>query len=556
MQPTLKLSLIVQGKNPRTHFDLEEMESLTSSIAESGVLQPILVRPRGDGTYEIVAGERRYRAALSLFGENYDIPVVIKEMTDEEAEAAAFVENYQRADMSATEEAAAAAKLVGRFNGDRDEAAKRLGLTRSALDRRLALMNCSESVQIALNTREIKFGHAELLATLAKASQDNMLPVIIKEKKSVSELKATIEKAACKLESAIFDKQECNACPHNSSLQVTMFEESITDGSCTNPSCFKDKTQKTIDSIAEGLKDEYPVIRIIRAGDNATRVKLEALGDHGVGEVQAEACKACANYGAAVSSLPQALGKVFKNQCFDPSCNAKKIAERITAERKANEPSDQSTRAKEKPSDADPKGKSDKAKVVGQPAPKLASVAEGERVKAYREKVWRTAMKKEVAQSADTSRKYLITLCLSGDARHINASGLEKAFEKITGRVTNSSSLDKTATLVSESEPAVQEKMITLMAASAMDGIDVSHLKQLAKFHQLDLTKYWALDLELLNLMTKSEIEFIAKEVGLDVKFGEGFKKLFSDKKEELISKLLSLKDFNYSAVIPKVIQY
>lgn len=550
MQPTIQLSQIIKGRNPRTYFDPVEMESLARSIAEEGVIQPILIRPF-NGKYQIVAGERRYRAAYSVFGEGYEMPVVIKEMTDEQADVAALVENIQRANMSPTEEAAGAAKLVGDLNGDRDEAAKRLGWSRAVLDRRLALMNCSESVRMALDKREILLGHAELLAALAKDTQDKFLPVIIKEKKTVTELKGTIEQAAAKLDSAIFDKQECNGCPHNSSVQTSMFDESITEGCCTNPTCYKEKTEVAVNLIAEGLKDEYPVIRIIRAGDNSTLVKLEADGDRGVGKDQAEACRTCTNFGAAVSSLPQALGKVYKNQCFSPSCNANKIAARIKVEADA------------KLATAPVVAKADGSKPLvkenmekEQKEVKTVSVSEGEKIKAYREKVWRQAMKKEIGQSAELSKKYLLSLCLTSSARHINATSIGKAFETLTGHTSQSTNLGSNAALVNDVAPDVLEKLTTLLAASAMDNIDVHHLQQLAKYHQLDLTKHWSLDKDLFDLITKSEIEFIAKEIGLDLEFGEGFKKLFSEKKGDLVDKLLSIKTFNYSATIPKVIQF
>ncbi len=109
-----------------------------------------------------------------------------------------------------------------------------LGWSRSTLDKRLALMNCSEAVLDALNTRALQLGHAELLATLAKDKQDKLLPVIIAERKSIAELKKTIEAAACSLAIAIFDKADCAACQHNSSLQTEMFGEAIATGNCTN----------------------------------------------------------------------------------------------------------------------------------------------------------------------------------------------------------------------------------------------------------------------------------------------------------------------------------
>ncbi|WP_354678318.1 PRTRC system ParB family protein, partial [Cupriavidus plantarum] len=263
--PTVVVGKIRPGRNPRKYFDPAEMAELTESVRVNGVLQSLLIRPveedESGREYEVVAGERRYRAALSAHGEDYPVPVIIKAMTDAEADSFALIENIQRADMAPSEEAVQAAKIVGWLQGDRDEAARQLGWSRSTLDKRLALMNCSESVLEALNTRTIQLGHAELLATLEKGTQDKLLPVIVSEKKAVAELKKTIEAAACSLEKAIFEKTQCTTCQHNSSLQTEMFGEAIATGNCTNRACYTEKTNRKLEGIAYGLKDEYQVIR-------------------------------------------------------------------------------------------------------------------------------------------------------------------------------------------------------------------------------------------------------------------------------------------------------
>ena len=328
----IKIKNLNRGNNPREYFDPKELADLTDSVREHGINQPILVRPIGDGLYEIIAGERRYRAALAAHGEEYDMPVLIRDCTDSEARILANIENTLRADMSATEEARSAAVIVGEVKGDRDEAARLLSWSRSKLDSRLALMNCSDSVRTMLNERKIKLGHAELFASLSKENQDKILPALLERSLSVPDLKALIEKAAAKLATAIFDKADCTACQHNSSVQRTMFETSVTDGSCTNSTCYKAKTDAALENTKESLKDEYPVIRIVRAGDNFAQVKLRADGPAGVGEAQAEACRSCANFGAAVSALPERLGAVFKDQCFNTACNQEKVAARIRSE--------------------------------------------------------------------------------------------------------------------------------------------------------------------------------------------------------------------------------
>ncbi|MGN8554299.1 UNVERIFIED_CONTAM: PRTRC system ParB family protein, partial [Microbacterium sp. SLM126] len=376
------------------------MAELTEYNRVDGVIQPILIRPVEDEEhgheYEVVAGERRYRAALAAHGDGYEMPVNIKVLTDAEARRYALIENVQRADMAPSEEAASAAEIVGQLKGDRDEAARQLGWSRSTLDKRLALMNCSESVLEALNTRTIQLGHVELLATLAKDKQDKLLPVIISEKKPIAELKKTIEAAACSLESAIFDKTECAACPHNSSLQTEMFGEAIATGNCTNRACYELKLTNKLDGIAYGLMDEYPIVRIIKPGDNHTRIQLKVEGATGVGEDQAKACHACQNFGAAVSGLPDSMGKVYSGQCFDTVCNQQKVAARIKAEKDAAKVAAAKPAAGDK---AAPAKKGDQSSAAAEEP--VTAISESEKVKGYRTALWRKALRKEVAQNAE-----------------------------------------------------------------------------------------------------------------------------------------------------------
>ena len=551
----IKLKFIQRGNNPRKYFDPKELDELTDSVRVHGVIEPILVRPIDGGFFAIIAGERRYRAALAAFGEEYDMSLLVRECTELEAAVLAHIENTHRADMSDTEEARSAANVVGMMKGDRAEAARWLGWSPSKLESRLALMNCSESVCTARDERKIKLGHAELFASLSKENQDKLLPAVIERNLTISDLKALIEKAAAKLDAAIFDKSDCLACPHNSSVQSTMFETVITDGSCTNSSCYKAKTEAALDNTKESLKDEYPVIRIVRVGDNFAQVKLRPDGPTGVGDEQAEACRGCAEFGAAVSALPERLGAVFKDMCFNPACNQEKVAARIRSEKAA---SDALVAASAVPDTADAKDAHQGSVVVnGQtPLPSTkTTVSEGDKVKAYREAVWRKAMKKEIASSYDLSIQYLIALAVTGNIRHVDQTGMTKVFEKLLG-VGKASDLQKVADQAQGMTPDQLDSAMKMMAVSAMEAIPTSELTRLTKHIKLDLTKHWKMDADFLNLFTKSEIQVIAKSTKLDKAIGGNFTKLFSEKKDALIVQLLSVKSFDYSAVIPTVLKY
>jgi ParB/RepB/Spo0J family partition protein len=240
----LPLSKLRPGSNPRRYFDKQKHAEMVTSMRLRGVLQALLVRPMADDdSYVIIAGERRYKAALEVFGTDGEVPVIIREMTDREALEAAIDENDIRDDASETEQADAAVRAVAGSTGDRDEAAKRLGWSRAKLDRRLALANLSEPVKLALDERRIKVGHAELLAAVPPDKQEQALGTIVTHGLDVGKTRELLMRVTQSLAAAVFDKTECTTCPFNSGSQRALFETHVDDGHCTNPGCFKLKTE-------------------------------------------------------------------------------------------------------------------------------------------------------------------------------------------------------------------------------------------------------------------------------------------------------------------------
>ena len=146
---------------PRKTFAAEDLHDLTESIREKGILQPILVRPLGADSYEIVAGERRWRAAQ--LAKLHDVPVVVREMSDAESLELAIVENVQRADLNAIEEAAAYHELMDRFSYTQDRIAKEVGKSRSHVANTLRLLRLPESVKAMLRDGRLTAGHARTL---------------------------------------------------------------------------------------------------------------------------------------------------------------------------------------------------------------------------------------------------------------------------------------------------------------------------------------------------------------------------------------------------------
>lgn len=362
---SLPLKAIVAGQNPRTFFDPAEMAELESSVRANGLLQPIVVRQKGD-VFEIIAGERRFRAVKAVEGDDGEIAAIIRDCSDEEAETLALIENISRADMSPTEEAAAAHRLYVRLR-DKNELAAQLGWPLSKLERRLALMNCCEAVRVALNERKILLGHAELLAALHAEKQEKALEIVLTNNLSVVDFKRSLTNLAQKLDEAIFDKADCLSCPHNSGTQSALFTENIGDGSCTHPTCYQQKTATHLDGIKSNLERVVNRVEFLELGeDKIIPIKLVTDGLKGVGEDQMNACKGCASFGATVSKLPGELGKIEQSICFDGACHTEKVSTYLESLKAEQAP--ESTKGKEKSVAAAVTGSSTTARIASSAA--------------------------------------------------------------------------------------------------------------------------------------------------------------------------------------------
>jgi ParB family chromosome partitioning protein len=149
---------------PRRVFDEKALEELAKSIKENGVLQPLLVRPMRDGSYQLVAGERRWRA--SRMAGLHEVPVTVREMTDEEASVFALIENLQREDLNPVEEAEGLKSLIESYGFTQEEAADRVGKSRTAVTNTLRLLKLPSPVLQMLGDGKITAGHARALLGL------------------------------------------------------------------------------------------------------------------------------------------------------------------------------------------------------------------------------------------------------------------------------------------------------------------------------------------------------------------------------------------------------
>ena len=225
-----------------------------------------------------------------------------------------------------------------------------------------------------------------------------------------------------------------------------------------------------LEATATGLRDEYPVVRIVRAGDNHTRVQLSVDGPKGVGEEQAKACRRCCqNYGAAVSGLPDSIGKVYRGQCFDTVCNMKKVAAQLQAVKAATRPKPEAAKAGAKASPAAAKGAAAPSTTSNPPA---TVVAESDKIKQYRVALWRKALRlrwvRILRLPSDTS---LRSRCPT-NMRCVDQKTLSGIWEKLTEEQVGSGDVSKAAASTAAADDTKLAHAVTGVTVAAEGGPD------------------------------------------------------------------------------------
>ncbi|WP_440996676.1 ParB/RepB/Spo0J family partition protein [Arhodomonas sp. SL1] len=190
----LPIDLLERGRfQPRTEFDPAALQELADSIRAQGVVQPIVVRPLPDERYEIIAGERRWRAA-QLAGIE-DIPALVRDVPDETAIAVALIENIQREDLNPLEEASALKRLTGEFGMTHQGVADAVGRSRASVSNLLRLLELAPEVKALIAERRLEMGHARALLALPAADQARIARQVAEKGLSVRETEALVRRA-------------------------------------------------------------------------------------------------------------------------------------------------------------------------------------------------------------------------------------------------------------------------------------------------------------------------------------------------------------------------
>jgi ParB family chromosome partitioning protein len=183
---TLPLDKLQAGRyQPRTRMDESSLQELAASIRQHGLMQAIVVRPLGADRYEIIAGERRFRAARMAGLE--EVPVMLRDVSDQNALAMALIENIQREDLNPLEEAQAIRRLLDEFQYTHEQASEAIGRSRSATSNLLRLLNLAAPVQTMLLAGDLEMGHARALLALERAEQILAANQVVEKRLSVRE---------------------------------------------------------------------------------------------------------------------------------------------------------------------------------------------------------------------------------------------------------------------------------------------------------------------------------------------------------------------------------
>jgi ParB family chromosome partitioning protein len=213
----LPLTRLQAGRyQPRSRMDETALQELSASIRQHGMMQPIVVRPIGSDRYEIIAGERRFRAAK--LADLTEVPVIVREVSDENALARALIENIQREDLNPLEEAQAIRRLLDEFNYTHEQASEAIGRSRSATSNLLRLLNLAHPVQTMLLAGDLEMGHARALLVLERAQQILAANQVVDKRLSVRET----EKLVAQLQARALDAGSARSTPRSASQDVDL----------------------------------------------------------------------------------------------------------------------------------------------------------------------------------------------------------------------------------------------------------------------------------------------------------------------------------------------
>lgn len=512
-------------------------EELVASITGKGILEPLLVRPVGDDKYEVIAGERRYRASLQVTestgidAADYNVPCMVRDVGDDDAFDLMIIENMQRDDLTPFETAEAFAAYLKHHGNTTDAAATlsmRTGIPVHAIRRQVRLLEVPAAVTEAWRQGTITMSHVELFTRVGDEAQIiELLAACQRNKLSVRDLAERIGTLAPDLERGFFDKTECQVCPYNTSVQSGLFTDVTPGGKCSNPACFEAKQGDFLSANWEKSKPaEAFGTRGFRFGHRSGPVELRPL----IARDTAERCLGCDQF-VSILRLTGAVVSGYDRTCVGPRACYAELYEKPAAPAKPAEekpevneeppqlPAESPAPAEEKPQTQEPvkpapapTAKSTPAKQtkVEEKVSPVFSTFRGER---QREELFKQLLpdkiREMVPQSPQTQAVILLALALSNTSAKIDII-------KLLGLPDNIKTDDLAAKIfaIDDIEDIVQQAAVIHLMLHCTPA---SVRRIVAEKHNIDVARDWRLTEEYLKSLTKAEIVAIGEEQGVNI---------------------------------------
>jgi ParB family chromosome partitioning protein len=566
----ISCTLIEADFNYRRRYQEGPMQQLRDNIkAVGGLIYPAILRKKDDGRYQLLVGNRRFRAFVDVYGREAEMKSQVLDVTDSQAVALMMSENGAREDPSIIEDAEGAARMLGLCNGHREEASARLGWDRKKFDRRLALMNATDKVRDAYLDDKIGVGQVEILAAFRKEVQNRICDKCAESGQwpSLDGLKKMAEQALCSLEHAIFSRDECNGCQHNTGYQQAMFDNAFEGSRCTNRECYDKKTNAELEVRKDKLSEDYQVVRIVRPGENLTVIALRADGENGVGEEQAKACRACGDFGACVSAVPDKLGKGYRDVCFNKACNEQKVDVERKRKAEADRPAqvaENSPAAGEKLPGA-PKGapgsdarETTEPKVMTSMPTKTSVNSLRNAIKEHREAVWREIFKRAAKRLPVIPSRSLLAAILIHRPSQLDSHNAVSAINEALGENVFGTG-NKTQRILAALLKFNQTQLATVfnhLAGHVSKDMPIDDVVGFLKALDIKIEDHWRFNSTFFNVLTKTELDAVCEEVGLAKAAGKTYTSLKNGSKKDFVAAMLKVDGFKYEGAVPKMMRW
>jgi len=289
---------------------------LVESVRGKGVIEPLLVRPLASGNFEVIAGERRYRAALQA--ELSEVPCMVREVDDDAAFDLMVIENLQREDLSPLETAQAFKAYLGRYGSTPESVAEisaRTGIPTHAIRRQVRMLELPAEVLTAWRDGALTQSHVEMFTRVADSAQIlELLTACLRSKLTVRELGERIGAICPELERGFFDKADCQVCMHNTAVQSGLFADVTPGGKCSNSNCFEVKQSAFLEANWLQSKAHAQIgTRGFRFGHRLGNEHREPI----IGKETAQRCLQCDLF-VSVLRLTGAVVSGYERTCIGP----------------------------------------------------------------------------------------------------------------------------------------------------------------------------------------------------------------------------------------------